>query len=100
MCILSGKPTLVNFSFASLLNKGQLIKVRICSPGSKFFSLRVDPIFERLETGNHIKMLPLVKMAAKQSIPIHVNSFSILRYVFGVKEILTYLHVYTLVIMI
>ena len=38
----------VTFSFASLLNRGQLSKERICSSKSKFYRLRVDPILELL----------------------------------------------------
>ena len=34
--------------FASLLNRGHLSKERICSSRSKFFPLRVDPIFKEL----------------------------------------------------
>ena len=36
------------FFLASLLNRDQLLKERICSSRSKFFSLRVDPILEAL----------------------------------------------------
>ena len=35
-----------HFSFASLLNEGQLLKESICSCRSKFFPFRVDPISE------------------------------------------------------
>ena len=38
----------VIFIFASGVNRGQHFKERICSPRSKLFFLRVDPIFEKL----------------------------------------------------
>ena len=38
----------VVFILASLLNRGQLLKERICSHRSKLFSSRVDPISEGL----------------------------------------------------
>ena len=37
-----GTPS-ASLNFASLLNRGHLLKKRICSPRSKFFPLRVDP---------------------------------------------------------
>ena len=37
------------FILASIFNVGQLIKERICSTRSKFFPLRVDLIFKRLQ---------------------------------------------------
>ena len=44
-----------DFLFASLdyktiANKDQLIKERICSSGSKFFPLQVDPYLERRQS--------------------------------------------------
>ena len=48
MGILSGEATLSMASFASLINRGQLLKKRICSFRSKFFVLIVDPIMEGL----------------------------------------------------
>ena len=52
------------FIFASHLISGQLLKKRICSFRSKFFSLRVDPIFRGLhcsgkQTGSHKSCFPL-----------------------------------------
>ena len=49
---------------ASHINWGHLIKERICSHGSKFFPLRVDPFLGRLcppgkQTGSHKNCLPL-----------------------------------------
>ena len=67
MGTLSGQATLFIFIFASYLtnSKGQLIKKRICSPRSKFFSLNVDIILKRLhcpeekQTGRHENCFPL-----------------------------------------
>ena len=52
------------FIFASHLNGGQLLKKRICSPRSKFFSLRVDPVLKGLhcpvkQIGSKKNCLPL-----------------------------------------
>ena len=54
----------VIFIVASRIKRGHLIKERICSRRSKFFPLRVDPIFGRLRppgkhTGSHENCLPL-----------------------------------------
>ena len=52
--------------FASLLNRDQLLRERICSWWSKFFPLRVDPIFKGLhcpekQKGNFKSNSPLYK---------------------------------------
>ena len=68
------------FIFASLLNKGQLLKERICSKGSKFFPLKVDLILHRLyhpgkETGCH-KVVSLCKNDRKSgSVPTHFKIY-------------------------
>ena len=41
----TGESTTI-FNSASLLNEVQLLKDRICSPRSKFYSFRVDPLLE------------------------------------------------------
>ena len=52
------------FCLASLLSRGPLLKIRICSFRSKFFPLKVDPILEELcsshkQTGSHKSYFPL-----------------------------------------
>ena len=61
------------FIVASHVNWGQLIKERICSSGSKFFPLRVDPTLERFSCpgrviGSHKNCLPLKNY---ELLPIH-----------------------------
>ena len=63
MSTLSGEATLI-FIFASYLIRGLLLKERICSPRSKFFPLRADPILKGLhcpekQTGSHKNCFPL-----------------------------------------
>ena len=60
---ISGEATLI-FIFASHLISGQLLKKRICSPRSKFFPLREDPILTGLncpgkQTGSPKSCFPL-----------------------------------------
>ena len=71
------------FIFASLLNTGQLLKERICSPRSKFFPLRVDHILEGLGRASSSreaekksqKLFPFVEMAEKYGgSPIHLRA--------------------------
>ena len=59
-----------SFIFASLLNKGQLSKERICSSGSQFFLLRVNMFGEEIwgrvvssreANRNSQKLFPFVK---------------------------------------
>ena len=59
----------VIFIFASLLNRGLLLKIRICSCRSKFFPLRVDLFSEGFfrsgkQRGTH-SCFPWIKMAEK-----------------------------------
>ena len=54
----------VTLIFASLCNKSQLLKERICSWRSKFLLVRVDPILEELQcpgkqTKNNMNCSPL-----------------------------------------
>ena len=54
--------------FISLLKKGLLLKERICSLGSKFFPLRVDPFSDGDRCASKVnrelqKLSPLYKMA-------------------------------------
>ena len=58
----------------------QLLKKKsFCCPMSKFFPLKVDPIFERLcppskQTGSHENCLPLKTWRKKNGgVPIHLN---------------------------
>ena len=57
------------FIFASHLIRGQLLKKRICSPWSKLFPLRVDPILKGLHfPGKQTelkKLSPFLNMAEK-----------------------------------
>ena len=78
MGTVSGKATL---SFSSLLSfsiRGQLLKKRICSSGSKFFPLRADPILEGLcPLGSKTevsKVVSLCKFVGKiDSIPLNLT---------------------------
>ena len=66
MGILSQESNSFIFIFASQLIRGQFLKKRICSPKSKFFPLRVDPIWKGLhcpgrQTGSHKNCFLLLK---------------------------------------
>ena len=71
---------LVVFIVASHINWAHLIKERICSNRSKFFPLRVGPIFRRLrppgkQTGSHENCPPLKTWRKKAGgVPIHLNN--------------------------
>ena len=68
-----GSNSFILFFFASHLFRGQHLKERICSPRSKFFPLRVDPILKGLhcpgkQTGSHKSRLPLQKWRKKMEV--------------------------------
>ena len=67
MGTVSGGSNSVIFIFPFLLNRGQLLKERICSSRSKFFPLRVDLILEGhiKQTETYESCSPFVKMAEK-----------------------------------
>ena len=58
------------FCYVSLLNEAQLLKERICSPWSKFFSLRVGAIWKDYTVNGAYrktqKLFPMVKIANKK----------------------------------
>ena len=71
----------------SFLNRGQLLKGRICSSRSKFFPLRVDLSFG---SGKKLqKLFSFVKMAEKHGgIPIHLKlMFAMYIYLFTVRRL-------------
>ena len=71
------------YMYASLLSRNQLLMERICSYGSKFSPLRVDPILEGRRRGSH-KSCFLYEMAGKHDgVPIHLKDFLIKQVVFS-----------------
>ena len=75
---LSGEETLLFFIFASHRIRGQLLKIRICSPQSKFF-FKSSPYFERAEFVPESKqkvkkVVPFVKLVEKPGdVSIHLK---------------------------
>ena len=95
MDTLSGQATLFIFIFASYLtnSKDQLIKKRICSLWSKFFSLNVDIILKRLhcpekQTGRHENCFPLKMIENRGSMLIHhtMNGYAVFLYSPSLKK--------------
>ena len=67
---LRGSYSAIIIVSASIINKSQLLKKRICSSWSKFFPSRLDSILKGfiIQTANRIsqKLLPLVKDGGKK----------------------------------
>ena len=66
------------FIFTSLLNMGQLLKERICSSRSKFFSLRIDPLQQGFATlENKKKDIKLLLFVQKEEKHIGVSKYNL-----------------------
>ena len=92
MSTFSGETTLLFYMFASIFRRGQLIKERICSLKSKFFSLLVDLILEPLSyRGSKQKVTKIIQ---SQDIYFHRHLirikklFFVILNVFSICEIL------------
>ena len=63
------------FIFATHLIRGQLLKKRICSPRSKFFPLRVDPILKGLHNKQEVtNFFPVVEAIENQILQLSTTN--------------------------